>query len=605
MMVWQAESPDEKALVEAARDFGYILIGRTTSAILVQVAGVQLTYEPLAVNKFDSDRKRMSIILRDSEGALWLFCKGADTSMMDRGSCRSPELKATMMEHLKLFAEEGLRTLVLGYRQLTEREFQDWMVRYKQAATSDNRATEMTKVADSLERDMSIVGLSAIEDKLQDGVPDTIADLARAGIKVCVLTGDKMETAINIGYSCKVLREGMNLLKLNAGTAEEVERCLCLLYQQVLEKFPYHRTLWEKMHGRPEPGRAAVLQRLKKNCPETVELDQSGWMSNPLMGQKTIEPGPGLASDRRPSVGRGGGFASLFKSSFKGWGNAEDLAVIMEGSALVFVLGKPDLETMVFEIMQACSAVIACRVSPKQKAQLVHLVKAHVTPVPVTLAIGDGANDVGMIQEAHVGIGISGNEGQQAVNASDFAVAQFRFLKRLLLVHGRYNYRRMCKVVLYSFYKNLVLVSGLFFFLLYSGFSGTSLFEDNILAGYNFFLGLPILTLGLFDKDISVEYAMATPQMYEVGRNNRDLNTYEVVKWIWLSLLHGVFIYFFTLRASSVCGAMAADSFYIFGLSVYSVLIFTMNLKVLFEFKTITKLQGVWDRLICKPEGKR
>jgi magnesium-transporting ATPase (P-type) len=127
-----------------------------------------------------------------------------------------------------------------------------------------------------------------------------------------------------------------------------------------------------------------------------------------------------------------------------------------------------------------------------------------------------------------VGIGISGNEGQQAVNSSDFAIAQFRFLKRLLLVHGRWNYRRHSKTVLYSFYKNLVLVMTLFFFLFYCGFSGTAVYEDNILAGYNFFLGLPIFTLGLFDRDVTADFAMANPWMYVSGRKNLDLNSLQV-----------------------------------------------------------------------------
>lgn len=249
----------------------------------------------------------------------------------------------------------------------------------------------------------------------------------------------------------------------------------------------------------------------------------------------------------------------------------------MEGPALVYLLGNPVLERMLFEVMQSCAAVIACRVSPKQKAQLVRLVKQCLHPVPVTLAIGDGANDVGMIQEAHVGVGISGNEGQQAVNASDFAVAQFRFLKRLLLVHGRWDYRRMAKVVLYSFYKNLVLVMTLFFFLFFSGFSGTSLYEDNIMAGYNFFLGLPILILGLFDKDVSSAYVTSHPAMYASGRRNMDLDVVHTAKWIIKALYDSIFIYFLCLAMSR---AGDATSFYTYGLAVYTVLILTMDLKV-------------------------
>src|SRR6202012_6212481 len=121
-------------------------------------------------------------------------------------------------------------------------------------------------------------------------------------------------------------------------------------------------------------------------------------------------------------------------------------------------------------------------------------------------------NDVGMIQAAQIGIGISGKEGLQAVNASDFAIAQFRFLRRLLLVHGRWSYRRMAKVILYSLYKNLVLVLLLFYYQFFAAFSGVSLFESMVQAGYNFFLGMCPLTVGLFDREISAKFAMQHPQ---------------------------------------------------------------------------------------------
>lgn len=138
--------------------------------------------------------------------------------------------------------------------------------------------------------------------------------------------------------------------------------------------------------------------------------------------------------------------------------------------------------------------------SPSQKALIVRLVKGSVSPKPMTLAIGDGANDVGMIQEAQVGVGVSGKEGRQAVNSSDFAIAQFKFLRKLIMVHGRWNYRRLSKCILYSFYKNIVLTFMLFYFEFVSAFSGKSLFEDMVYSGYNFFLGMPPLMIGMFDK---------------------------------------------------------------------------------------------------------
>ena len=161
---------------------------------------------------------------------------------------------------------------------------------------------------------------------------------------------------------------------------------------------------------------------------------------------------------------------------------------------------------------------------------LVKLVKQKEKPTPVTLSIGDGAKDVAMIQAAQVGVGISGKEGQQAVNNSDFAIAQFRFLEDLLLVHGRWNYRRTAKVVLYSFYKNLALVVTLVSYVFLSGLSGTSLYEDYVLAVFNIVLFFPILITGILDRDVSREYVKANPELYNISRLNKDLDFGAVCK---------------------------------------------------------------------------
>jgi phospholipid-transporting ATPase len=174
--------------------------------------------------------------------------------------------------------------------------------------------------------------------------------------------------------------------------------------------------------------------------------------------------------------------------------------VIVSGQALAFILGDDVLQAHFLTVAMHCNAVVACRVSPPQKASLVRMVRKNVPGKPVTLAIGDGANDVAMIQQAEVGVGISGREGLQAVNSSDFAIAQFRFLAPLLLVHGRWSYRRMAKVFLYSFFKNVVLTFTLFYYNIFTGWSGTSLYESLVYSGFNFFLGLPIIAVGIFDR---------------------------------------------------------------------------------------------------------
>lgn len=227
---------------------------------------------------------------------------------------------------------------------------------------------------------------------------------------------------------------------------------------------------------------------------------------------------------------------------------------------------------MLLQIATICKAVIACRVSPSQKALIVNLVKKNVYPMPMTLAIGDGANDVGMIQEAHVGVGISGKEGRQAVNSSDFAIAQFRFLRRLIMVHGRWNYRRLCKCILYSFYKNIVLTFMLFFFEFFAAFSGKSLFEDMVYSGYNFFLGMPPLMIGMFDKDMSQRTMLRFHKVYMSGRERMDLNIGTLASWMSQGVVDAILIYFLTF---CVIGT-SSDGMYIFGTTCYSCLILGM-----------------------------
>ena len=161
--------------------------------------------------------------------------------------------------------------------------------------------------------------------------------------------------------------------------------------------------------------------------------------------------------------------------------------------------------------------------------------------------MGDGANDVSMIQTAHVGVGISGQEGLQAVNSADYAVAQFRFLTVLLLVHGRWNYKRVSKVILYSFYKNVALVMCLFLFNFYNGMSGTTLFESMAMAGYNFFLALPIMVVGTMEEDVGAAVAMANPHLYRVGQWRLELDGGRFFIWILNAVLHATQVFFMTL----------------------------------------------------------
>lgn len=373
---YQAASPDEAALVEGAVLMGYKFVARKPRAVMIEIDGQEYEYELLAVCEFNSTRKRMSTIFRCPDGKVRVYCKGADTVILERLAKDNPMVDVTL-QHLEDYATEGLRTLCLAMREVPEQEFQEWQQVFEKASTTvgGNRAEELDKAAEIIEKDLFLLGATAIEDRLQDGVPETIHTLQTAGIKVWVLTGDRQETAINIGMSCKLISEDMTLLIIN------------------------------------EENSTATRNSLQKKLEAVRSQAATG-------------------------------------------GELDTLALVIDGKSLTYALEK-DMETLFLDLAVICKAVICCRVSPLQKALVVKLVKRHRKAL--LLAIGDGANDVSMIQAAHVGVGISGVEGLQAARSADVAIGQFRYLRKLLLVHGAWSYQRISKAILYSFYKNIAM----------------------------------------------------------------------------------------------------------------------------------------------------
>ena len=234
---YQAASPDEGALVEGAVLMGYKFTTRRPRSVTISVEGEEQEYELLAVCEFNSTRKRMSTIFRCPDGKVRCYCKGADTVILERLGKDNPIVEATL-QHLEEYATEGLRTLCLAMREVPEDEFQQWWQIFEKASTtvSGNRAEELDKAAELIEHDFYLLGATAIEDKLQDGVPDTIHTLQEAGIKVWVLTGDRQETAINIGMSCKLISEDMTLLIVNeessAATRDNLTKKLTAIRSQ-------------------------------------------------------------------------------------------------------------------------------------------------------------------------------------------------------------------------------------------------------------------------------------------------------------------------------------------------------------------------------------
>uniref|UniRef100_A0A7N9B0Y3 Phospholipid-transporting ATPase n=1 Tax=Mastacembelus armatus TaxID=205130 RepID=A0A7N9B0Y3_9TELE len=489
-IIYQAASPDEGALVRAARNLGFVFSGRTPDSVIVEMLKTEEKYELLHVLEFTSARKRMSVIMRTPSGKIRLYCKGADTVIYDR-LADSSKYKEITLKHLEQFATEGLRTLCFAVADISESSYQQWQEIHHRACTSlQNRALKLEESYELIEKNLQLLGATAIEDKLQDKVPETIETLMKADIKIWILTGDKQETAINIGHSCKLLTKNMGMLVINEDTLD------------------------------------GTRETLSRHC--------------------------GMLGD------------ALYKEN--------DFALIIDGKTLKYALTF-GVRQYFLDLALSCKAVICCRVSPLQKSEVVEMVKKQVKVI--TLAIGDGANDVGMIQTAHVGVGISGNEGLQAANSSDYSIAQFKYLKNLLLVHGAWNYNRVAKCILYCFYKNIVLYIIEIWFAFVNGFSGQILFERWCIGLYNvIFTALPPLTLGIFERSCRKENMLKYPELYKTSQNAMGFNTKVFWAHCLNGLFHSVILFWFPLKAfqhDTVFGNGRTPDYLLLGNMVYTV----------------------------------
>ncbi|PSR73519.1 hypothetical protein PHLCEN_2v10631 [Hermanssonia centrifuga] len=514
---YKAESPDEAALVAAARDVGFPFVGKTRNGIEIEVMGQSERYIPLQMLEFNSTRKRMSVIVRNPQGQIVLYCKGADSVIYQRlAADHDPELKDNTSKDMEAFANGGLRTLCIAYRYLTEEEYIGWQRVYDAAANSiTDRDEEIDKASEQIEHSLTILGATALEDKLQEGVPEAIETLHKAGIKLWILTGDKVQTAIEIGFSCNLLKSDMEVMILSADTAQSAQ----LQIEAGVNKI------------------ASVLG------PASWERNTRGFV-----------PGAQAA-----------------------------FAVVIDGDTLRHALSS-HLKPLFLNLATQCETVVCCRVSPAQKALVVKLVKEGRNAM--TLSIGDGANDVAMIQEANIGCGLLGYEGSQAAMSADYAFGQFRFLTKLLIVHGRWSYQRIADMHSNFFYKNVIWTFAMFWFLIFNSFDATYLYQYTFILLYNLiFTSLPVMALGAFDQDINAKAALAFPQLYIRGIRGLE---YTRPKF-WLYMLDGLYqsaVVFFipyivwTIGPAISWNGRAIDSLSDFGTTVSVAAIWAANTYV-------------------------
>uniref|UniRef100_A0A803ST16 Phospholipid-transporting ATPase n=1 Tax=Anolis carolinensis TaxID=28377 RepID=A0A803ST16_ANOCA len=494
---YQAASPDEGALVTAARNFGFVFLSRTQNTITISEMGTVKTYDVLAILDFNSDRKRMSVITREPNGAIRLYCKGADTVIYERLHRNDPQ-KQTTERALDIFASETLRTLCLCYKDISNEEYEAWNKKFMAASVAlRNRDEALDKVYEEIEQNLILLGATAIEDKLQDGVPETISKLSKADIKIWVLTGDKKETAENIGFSCELLTDET--------TIYYGENISALLQTRLENQKNRTGSNANSSHGDNEnffpPGGNRAL------------IITGSWLNEILLEKKKKKK-------------------KLLKLKFPR--TMEEKQKQMESKRRA-ELNKEQQQRNFVDLACECNSVICCRVTPKQKAMVVDLVKRYKKAI--TLAIGDGANDVNMIKTAHIGVGISGQEGMQAVMSSDYSFGQFRYLQRLLLVHGRWSYIRMCKFLRYFFYKNFAFTLVHFWYSFFNGYSAQTAYEDWFITLYNvLYSSLPVLLVGLLDQDVSDKLSIRFPSLYILGQRDLLFN----YRKFFISLFHGV-----------------------------------------------------------------
>ncbi|XP_078280271.1 phospholipid-transporting ATPase IC [Rhinoraja longicauda] len=551
-LIYQAASPDEGALASAARNYGYVFLSRTQDSITISELGVQKTYTVLAILDFTSGRKRMSVILKDSEGKIKLYSKGADTVIYERLQLSCPHRESTQIA-LDQFATETLRTLCLASKDVEENDFQDWSQRHQKATVAlQNREHLLEALYEEIETNLVLVGATAIEDKLQIRVPETIQNLKKADIKIWVLTGDKKETAINVGYSCRLLSDQMEIFEghdLNV-----------------------------------------ILERLQKDDHRCRD-DNAADISDTL---RTTEESEFLSCNNKALILTGSFLDKFIRSSKQPlkkdrWWQKQLAVVNLEASKSE--CNEVEARERAFvELACQCQAVICCRVTPNQKALVVQMVKKYQRVI--TLAIGDGANDVNMLKTAHIGVGISGQEGMQAVLASDYSLAQFYYLERLLLVHGQWAYQRICKFLRYFLYKTFTFSFVHIWFAFFSGFSGQSVYELWCITLYKVaYSWLPVLSIGVLDKDLSDVMSIKYPKRYKVGQRNKLFN----YKTFLATILHGLlssFVIFFIPYGAFLegvgHGGTTMSGYQFLAMAVGTGAVLTINIEIMLDISSWT-----------------
>ena len=491
-------SPDSIELVKAAKSQGWELTESGTTSIKRIKLGNNdeniIDFDRLELIEFSSDRKRETVIVKESLGnntntntnIIKMYCKGADSIIEERLSKNNSKNILNQCKHyVNKFSVLGYRTLFIAMKILSQEEYDKFASDLKEAQMSlINKEEKVAEVYNQIEQGLILLGATIVEDKLQDLVPETIRDLRLAKVKVWMLTGDKMNTAYNIGLSCNLISKKMKTFNI-IGKEKKVNHDLHDINKEERDQIILDF--------------AKEFQRFKEE----------------------------VNSMAKPSFG-----------------------ILVDEKALLTISEDDDIQKIFLDIAKDAETVICCRVSPLQKSQVVKMMKNFDTQ-GITLAIGDGGNDVPMIMEAHIGVGIYGEEGLRAVQSSDYAMGEFKFLRELLFSHGRMNNVKNSECIHYFFYKNFVETFGHFIFGFYNNFTGQTIIDDWFITLYNLlFTSLPLGTKAILDIDIcrddgDIVYKML-PFIYKENRDSPIFTlgkfALNLVKGLVYSLINNLFV---------------------------------------------------------------
>ena len=574
-------SPDDLELVKAAMNQGYKLIETSINSKIIRIAGNDYSFEILKVLGFSSERKRMSIIVRDQNG-IKLYSKGADSEISKRLSKKSIESEnyEIISNGLIEYSKRGLRTLMIAYRKIRDEDYDSWIKRLTEDEFNvENKQKIIERLYDIIENNLTLLGGTVVEDKLQDKVPETIKELRTAGIKIWVLTGDKLDTAENIGYSCNLLSKEQKLFILKNISQDDDKKVKDDPYGEMTKFFIDFQDFIRNLIKKYNLESKYMIHKSKYPSIDNNFNESSISSENDNQNLEEISPKRSRSTDTQIID-----FESFQYLRDKNL--LEPFSIIVEAPILSGLFKDNEWTYNFLHIAYYSNTVICCRVSPSQKSQVVKKIKSY-NPDAVTLAIGDGGNDVSMIMEANIGIGIFGEEGNSAVQASDFSIGEFKVLKNLLFIHGRINLFRISKMILYFFFKNFVFTMTQFYFTFFCLGSGQTFIDDWYIACYNLiFTSIPLGISALTDTDVDLnDPKIVKKNLALLYKENRDeYRIFTFTRFLWI-LAEGIIISLMIFIISCAKQVLTKKGFFVniwfLSLNNYICILFAVSLNLL------------------------